>query len=161
MSKTKKVLLAVGLSLIGLIFVAIGVLYINFPQETKNFVMTAWDWLNRPLPVVGFSTLFIIVFLWRVFAGSSFGKKQINKFEKESEETKKQFDALKEEYEKRIQDYRDLLMQYENELNTTKNYVKSICDNSRNVKIKKIGANINVCQREESEETTNNETETN
>ena len=48
-------------------------------QNFVTWLNNAWNWLNAPLPVVGVSIDFIGLFVWRIFASTSFGKKNIKK----------------------------------------------------------------------------------
>jgi predicted negative regulator of RcsB-dependent stress response len=57
-------------------------------EQIKEFLMKAWEWLNAPLPIVGVSLIVIALFLWRVYAASSVGKKQLNTIKRGFEDTK-------------------------------------------------------------------------
>lgn len=57
-------------------------------EQVKDFLMKAWDFLNEPLPIIGLSTLMLLVFLWKIFASSSFGKKQLKRLNEGFERTK-------------------------------------------------------------------------
>jgi energy-coupling factor transporter transmembrane protein EcfT len=158
-NKTKKVLLTVGLCLFVLLTAALLVCLHFWPEQTKTYLKTAWDWLNQPLPVVGVSTLMILFFVWRIFASTSLGKKQINQFKRGTEDVIREFNDYKAatetiitEYRKELTDYKTLLEQVDEKYG---GIIKSICESSRNVRIKKIGESING---EERKETTNNET---
>lgn len=158
-NKTKKVLLTVSLCLFVLLTAALLVCLHFWPEPTKTYLKTAWDWLNQPLPVVGVSTLMILFFVWRIFASTSFGKKQINQFKRGTEDVIEEFKAFKTTaetiitgYQEQLDDYKTLLEQLDEKYG---GIIKSICESSRNVRIKKIGESLDV---QETKETVNNET---
>lgn len=76
--KTKKILLIVGISLFVVIAATVVVFYIIWPTQTKDFINNAWNWVNQPLPVLGFSTLMIGFLALRIIASTSIGKKLYN-----------------------------------------------------------------------------------
>jgi len=118
--------------------------------------MTAWEWLNKPLPVVGVSTLFILIFLWKIFANSSFGKKKINELKELLRNTQTELEDKNKIANDRIN---NLLIENDdlkNKLEETTNIIKEICKTSPNKKIQAIGAKYYG----ERKETINNETTT-
>ena len=155
MNKRKKILLIVGVILIALLFISFLVCYHVWPAQTKNYVMTFWDWLNKPLPVVGVSTLFVGLFIWRIFASTSYGKKQIEIFKKKAEETQHQFECLKAEYETKIKDFEKIIEKYREELNKYREGGAEVCKTIPNKKVKELGVKY---YGEERKETINNET---
>lgn len=155
MSKFKKSLLIIGAILFVLLVVAFVVCFHFWPDQTKTYIMTAWDWLNKPLPVVGVSTLFICILIWRVFASTSFGKKQVNLFKKNAEETQRQFESLKAEYETKIRDFETVIENYQNELNKYREGGAEVCKTIPNKKVKELGVKY---YGEETKETIDNET---
>ena len=70
-----------------LLIVAIVILSITFPTQAKQIANTTWEWLNKPLPVVGVSTIILGIFIIRIFAMTSLGKKQINEFKRTAQDT--------------------------------------------------------------------------
>lgn len=107
-------------------------------EQFKEIVDTFWGWLNQPLPIIGVSTIFVLIFLWKIFSSTSFGKKQIKKINegfkrletsvdekaKEIENTKKEVESYIEESKK---DYDFLL-----------SVVIELCETLPNKKIKSI-----------------------
>ena len=53
MTKTKKILLIVGLSLLALLVICGLVFWLLYPELVVQWANVAWDWLNAPLPIVG------------------------------------------------------------------------------------------------------------
>ena len=154
--KVTKVLSIIGLCFILALLIAIGVLYVIYPTETKHYAKIAWDWLNYPLPVVGVSVLVITTLLWKIFINSSFGKKQINEFKRKAQETNDNFDNLLKQTNKEKAELIEIINQYRKELDSYKEYIARICEAIPNKQVKLIGAELN-----ERKETVNNETETN
>lgn len=110
-TKAKKIFLSILISIVGTAAVALGLCYFVFiPDQTKEWLSIAWQWLNEPLPVVGVSSLVIAFFIWKIFISSSFGKKKYNevkndisnlldwlsKSEEEKEELKNEIKALEQ-----------------------------------------------------------------
>lgn len=73
-------------------------------EQVKEFILHAWEWLNQPLPIVGVSVLFILIFLWKFLASTSFGKKQIKKLNEG-------FERTKQKLEDEIKHYQDVIAQ--------------------------------------------------
>ena len=57
-------------------------------QPITDWASKAWQWMNEPLPIVGFSLIAVIIFLWRFLTATSIGKKALKKLRGEFEETK-------------------------------------------------------------------------
>lgn len=92
----KKALKIIGVSLLICGSIAICVLYGVKPNETKQAFANIWDFLNKPLPIVGLTTLGVLIFVWRLVFATRYGKKALEKVEKEY---KDKYDELKVEKE--------------------------------------------------------------
>lgn len=158
MKKSKKIIILVSIIAFAALVVAGLVCHSIWPAETKQYINTAWEWLNKPLPVVGVSTLMILFFLWRVFAGSSFGKKQILEFKREAEDYKTKYLTLKEYCEEKMFDYEAILKKYEDRIHEYDEFIKKVCEISRNAKIKELGEKF---YGGETKETVDHETKAN
>lgn len=156
MKKSNKVFIIIAVIVTVLLVAAYLVLFVLYPEQTKTWTMTAWDWLNRPLPVVGVSTLVVIFFLWKVFVNSSFGKKKLNELNELLRDTQTELENKNKIANDRINNLltenADLCNRLEEAIET----IKEICETSPNKKIKAIG----VKYYGERKETTNNETTT-
>ena len=75
----KKALKIIGIVLLSLLFIAAIVLYAIFPTQTKDALINIWAILNTPLPIVGFTTLTILFFVYKVFEKEIHTYKQYNK----------------------------------------------------------------------------------
>ena len=111
-------------------------------EQFKEFMAKAWEWLNAPLPIVGVSLLIILIFAWRIFASSSFGKKKLKKL-------KGAFESLKIDWEKKENELNEIVKQAEQHANTAKEQLKAleseileICDKSYNQRLKELGERI-------------------
>ena len=143
MKKSTKVFIIVLTVLAVLIIAAIGVLYYLYPEQVKMYANMAWEWINKPLPVVGVSTLMIIVLLWKIFASSSFGKKQIKQFKDKTQAVEMQFIDLERTSKETIDAYKIELEEMQKKLDEYKAFVKKVCDTIPNKKVKALGVTLN------------------
>jgi glucan phosphoethanolaminetransferase (alkaline phosphatase superfamily) len=141
--KSNKTIIIVSLVLILLLAVALVVCLFVIPDQTRHYIKTAWDWLNYPLPIVGVSTLMVIILIWKIFVNTSFGKKQINEFKRNAQETKDNFDNLLTQTNKEKAELIEIINQYKKELDTYKEYLSKICEAIPNKQVKLIGAELN------------------
>lgn len=153
MTKAKKVLLTVLLISICLAAGALITCSILIPAETKLFLTNAWTWLNTPLPVVGLSVLMICILVAKLYAASSFGKKQINEFKREAEKTKEEYDALEDYVNKILKEYDDRFKKQESEIKELVDYTDKALALIPNKKIQNLREKYHV---KEAEETTDN-----
>ena len=144
----KKVLKIIGISLLALLGIALVVLYIIFPTDTKNTLSYFWKMLNTPLPIVGITTVAVLTFVWQFFANSQYGKKKINECNQEIERLKKEKEDFVNGANEKIKE----LLENNAEL---KGYISHICELSTNIKIKNYGKELLGY----GEETTNSNTE--
>lgn len=107
-------------------------------KPTVEWIQRAWDWLNQPLPIVGISVIAILIFAWRVFVTTSYGKKAIKKLTALSEETKtsasealEQAKAEKEALQKELEEMRE-------EVEQAREVLTAVCEQSRNAKTKAL-----------------------
>lgn len=144
----KKALKIIGISLLALLGIALVVLYIIFPTDTKNALSYFWQMLNTPLPIVGITTVAVLTFVWQFFANSQYGKKKINECNQEIERLKKEKEDFVNGANEKIKE----LLENNAEL---KGYISHICELSTNIKIKNYGKELLGY----GEETTNSNTE--
>ena len=158
MKKSKKIFIAVGVSIALAVVIAYVVLYFLFPEETNNYTMNVWYHLNEPLPVVGVSVAFIGFFIFKIIASSSFGKKKYNQLKVDYKDLKSEYEKMKVEYEtykeeinKKIDVNRDATL-------FLMGKIKEICDAVPNKRVKELGESLIYGEKEE---TTNDQTTTN
>lgn len=131
----KKVLKGILLTLLVLCGIALIVLYIIFPNETKANISYVWGLLNTPLPIVGISIVAILVFVWQFFSHSQYGKKRINELQNKIEE-------LKQEKQDFVFGANEKIEELENHNAELKGFIADICELSTNIKIKNYGKEL-------------------
>lgn len=153
----KKILARISFITLAVCTIAYGILMIIFPTEVKHYTTIVWDILNRPLPVIGVSSVIVMFFVLKVFSLTSLGKKQINEFklgekriEVDFEETKKYLNAKLDNYRREIIE----LNEYIRELKETYDSAyKELCSTIPNKKVNALGVKLY------GEKTIDNETE--
>ena len=140
MSNNKKKALVITLSAICATIIA-GVItcYFIFPAQTKQYAMTAWEWLNKPLPIAGVTTITICLFLWRVFVSTSFGKRQISEFKRQVEEIKEEYNLKDIEKNKVIAELKDKNEQLALRIGELEDFIEKMVVLIPNKKVKQLG----------------------
>lgn len=156
MSKKKKVLTAILISLIAVAAITVAVFYLVQPTQTKAFMNNVWVWVNQPLPVVGFSILFIAFFVWRVFTITSLGQRQINQFKRRTALIEDDFETLKVEYKSKINELTELINYLKSKSDEFESFMETVIKKLPNKKVRELGVKFYA----EREKETNNETET-
>lgn len=141
-NRAKKTLTIILLCVILAIAITVVVLRSIFPEQTVYYIKMIWDYLNKPLPVVGVSTLVIGFFLLKMFKNSSFGKKQINEFKRRAEQMEFEVSLMKQKNSEAKKEFEDKLSQAYEEINYYKSLIKKICEVSPNAKIRAIGEKV-------------------
>ena len=108
----KKALKIIGIVLLSLLLVAAIVLYAVFPTQTKDVLTNIWAILNTPLPIVGVTTVAVLVFIWQIVIRTNYGKKTIanikEEYQAKYEELKAEKDALEQEREENKEQIKDM-----------------------------------------------------
>ena len=152
MSKTKKVWLGIGISLLVLCVAAYIVLSILFPEETPYYTEIVSDYIfNKPLPVIGVSAAVLGFFVYKVV------KVFVSNKGKNYKELLNLIGNLKSELSQSKEDAEKFKQQLEEERQKWKDNLKEITDAIPNKKVNELGEKI---YGEETKEETNNETET-
>ncbi|MBR1985032.1 MAG: hypothetical protein IKA31_04750 [Clostridia bacterium] len=123
---------------IGLLFAGIItflVFYITKTNYTRTFINNVWAFLNKPLPIVGVTTIAVLFFIWKVVVATNYGKKKLQE--------------LNEEKEKIIKEKNDFINKANGELQKCYNKISDLrhelanaCNLSTNQKIKALGKEI-------------------
>lgn len=141
-AKTKKILTITLVVVISLLVVACVVCYFVIPTQFKDAIAIAWDWLNQPLPIVGISTIMVLFFAFKIFASSSFGKKQIKKINEELARAKQEQEESKNELEKLKQEILDICRDYktnsDKEEENRQAFFEELCRLIPNKKVKEL-----------------------
>ena len=142
----KKRLKVVGVSTIFIGVITSIVFYIVKPNETKAFFNNVWDFLNKPLPIIGITTLAVLLFVWKVVVATRYGKKALEKIETTYQ---KKIELLNEE-KKAI---KQLETKCQNRIDYLEDTIIQVCATIPNVKVNALGEKIK--ELEYGEETNN------
>lgn len=116
------------------------------------------------MPIVGISLVAIIVFLWRVFVSTGYGKKTIAKLTALSEETKANSEKALEDAKRENAELKKELADMQEQLALATNVLSKVCETSRNKAVKEAGESLSkteeaVAVAVETEVTENGESE--
>ena len=143
----KKKLKIIGFVALACAIITCIVFYIVKPSDTKAFMNSVWDFLNKPLPIVGFTTLMVLVFVWKVVIASKYGKKALEKIEKTYQN---KIELLNDEKEK----IKQLENNCKNRISELEETLYNVCITIPNVKVNALGEKIK--ELEYGEQETNN-----
>ena len=108
----KKALKIIGISLLACCLIATIVLYAIFPTQTKDVLTNIWAILNTPLPIVGVTTVAILVFVWQIIIRTNYGKQAIanikEEYQAKYDQLKAEKDALEKEREENKEQIKDM-----------------------------------------------------
>ena len=93
---------------------------------------------NKPLPVVGVSTLIVCIFIWKIFASSSLGKFQINKLKGICKETKEDAKSTREYVDNSTKNLLAKLDEKQKQIDELKSFIKEFSKNIPNIKLQEI-----------------------
>lgn len=131
----KKALKIIGIILLLACVVASCVFYIVLPNETIEFFTNVYDILNRPLPIVGVTTLAVLIFVWKIVFATRYGKKALEKVEQKYQEKYEQLVEQKTLVDKSIKENKEIGDKL------TNGFI-NVCETIPNVKVNKIGENM-------------------
>ena len=144
--KTKKILARISFILLAVCVVTYGVLLAIFPDQVKHYTSIVWDYVNRPLPVVGVSSLVLAYVLIKIVKMSSFGQRQINEFKRNKEAIETDYASTKEWVEIKLTEYRKEILEmneYIRELEEKYNKAYSeLCKAIPNKKVNALGVKL-------------------
>ena len=144
--KAFKIILYVLLFALAITFV---VCLFAIPEETKEFVRLAMDFINRPLPIVGVSILTGGFLIWKIIDSTPIGRKGYNAIKEDFIKEKDKINGYKqvaeeklEQVEKLSQEQIDILSNYSQQIDNLCDNLVKVCETSPNSKIKAIGEEI-------------------
>ena len=105
-------------------------------QPVADWIQKAWEWMNQPLPIVGFSIVAIIIFLWRFLTTTSVGKKALKKMNEAFEQTKADTGKALEEYRAENEALKKHLAESQADIENLRSALEIVCANSRNKNVK-------------------------
>lgn len=147
-SKLLKVFEIVFWCLFASLIVAFIVFYIIDKNNCLATVEYVIEFVNKPLPIVGVTTLAVLVFLWKVIITTNYGKSKLAQYEKAKQE-------IISEKEKFIEDASSKIALLEQQNKDLENKLSYVCSLSTNKKIKDYGKELDTYGKE----TTNIDTE--
>lgn len=123
-------------------------------QPVADWIKTAWEWCNQPLPIVGISLVTIIIFLWRVLVSTNYGKKTIKKLQTIADDTKSATDKTLEEMKAENETYKKQIEALETQIALSRGVLEKVCEASRNKSVKDLADMLKEPEESESEEVT-------
>ena len=94
-NKLKKVLIIILVSLLALLGIFILVSFIVNKDGTLYWINYFVDLLNKPLPIVGVTTLAVLIFVWRLIVSTNYGQKVISGLRQELNSIKAEHEQYK------------------------------------------------------------------
>lgn len=138
----KKALKIICLSLVGLVFIASIVGFIFWKEQTIQIYDIVIDYINRPLPIVGVSSVIIAAFLYKCFVSTKYGKKALAQLQDEKENAFIELNKQKQLLEDKEEEIKALVNAHQSEIDFLKDYIVEFCKLSNNIKIKELGDKI-------------------
>lgn len=137
--KSKRVWLIVLLCLVISLGIAYSVLYCIYPQQTQKITWDIVDYIcNKPLPVIGVTSLVLIFAIFKIIKFVISNKTiKIVELKAKIDELKVELDKSKEESENLKQELFSYIGGYQEQL-------KEVCKAIPNKKVKELGEKINV-----------------
>lgn len=137
MKKRYRVYLAIATSL------GIGyyVWYLLDTDGAVRFMKYIVEFINRPLPIVGFTVGALLIFIWRLIISLNYGKKKIAIYDQKIEELDKAYQEFVDKANSKI-----AYLEQENKELTTK--LANACKLSTNKKIKDYGKELDAYGKE-------------
>lgn len=140
-SKLEKALKIILFSIVGLLAIAIVVVYITNKDLALEWFETTKDFLNQPLPIVGITVGACLIFLWKLIITSNYGKKKIAIYDQKIEELDKAYQEFVDKANSKV-----AYLEQENKELTTK--LANACKLSTNKKIKDYGKELDAYGKE-------------
>ena len=138
----KKALKIICLSLIGVALVVAIIGYIFWKEQTIQVFDLIVDYINRPLPIVGVSSIIVAAFLYKCFVSTKYGKKALNELLNEKDKAFEELEQKKELLNQKEEEIKALVNAHQSEIDYIKNYLVEFCKLSNNVKVKELGEKL-------------------
>lgn len=140
-SKLEKALKIILLSIVGLLAIAIAVVYITDKDLALKWFNAIKVFLNQPLPIIGITTGAVLIFLWKLIITTNYGKKKIAIYDQKIEELDKAYQEFVDKANSKV-----AYLEQENKELTTK--LANACKLSTNKKIKDYGKELDAYGKE-------------
>lgn len=140
----KKIRNIIIISVLGVLGVVYGVLYILYPDSTKSITKTVLNYVcEKPLPVIGISVLTLGILIFKIISVTGIGNKSLNECKDHLAESKTALEESKEESKKTHEE----LLAFEESINAKldsfvaehNDQMKQICSNIPNKNVKELG----------------------
>lgn len=138
----KKFFNVVKIILISLCVLLLGgyvVLWFIDKETARQIMDLVVEYANRPLPIVGVSSLVIATLIWKIFSNSIYGKKYLAKM---TQQYNDQVALLKNDFDSKKTEYTAIIQTYEQEIDLMYNALIDVCNASANKKMKEIGSHL-------------------
>ena len=145
----KKVLKIVFICLLVAFAIYVLVSFIVNKDGTMYWINYVIDLLNKPLPIVGVTTLALLVFVWKVVITSNYGKAKLKEYDLKREQ-------LEQEHKEFVNGANEKIKELVNENQELRNELVKVCALSTNKKINEFGKVLENYGKEN--ETTNSDT---
>ena len=148
-NKAKKVISIILISLLVAFGLYVLVSFIVNKDGTMYWINYFIELLNKPLPIVGVTTLAVLVFVWKVVISTNYGKAKLHEYDLKRLEIEKEHQEFVVDANSKINELLEKNEQLRNEL-------AKVCALSTNKKINEFGKVLENYGKEK--ETTNNDT---
>lgn len=138
----KKALKIICLSLVGVALLVAIIGYIFWKEQTIQTFDLIVDYINRPLPIVGVSSVIVAAFLYKCFVSTKYGKKALAELKDEKDKAFDQLEEKKVLLEQKEEEIKALVNAHQNEIDYVKNYLVEFCNMSNNIKVKELGEKL-------------------
>ena len=138
----KKALKIICLSLIGVALVVAIIGYIFWKEQTIQVFDLIVDYINRPLPIVGVSSIIVAAFLYKCFVSTKYGKKALNELLNEKDKAFEELEEKNKLLNQKEDEIKALVNAHQSEIDYLKNYLVEFCKMSNNVKVKELGEKL-------------------
>lgn len=148
-NKAKKIIGIILICLLVAFGIYVLVSFIVNKDGTMYWINYFIDLLNKPLPIVGVTTLALLVFVWKVVITSNYGKAKLLEYDLKKKE-------LEQEHEKFVQGANEKISELISENDNLRHELAQVCALSTNKKINEFGKVLENYGKEN--ETTNSDT---
>lgn len=135
MKTSKKILLGIVIGLLVTFALYVLISFIVNKDGTMYWINQVIDWLNKPLPIIGVTTLALLIFVWKVVITTNYGKSKLLAYDKkvkDIEKAKEDFELAANEKVKELEQDNDKL----------RAQLIHVCELSTNKKIKDFGKEL-------------------
>lgn len=106
-SKVNKVLVIIIFSLLIVLGISTYVLYLINPKAVTDYFNWFVDILNKPLPIIGVTTLALLVFVWKVVVATNYGKAKLKIYEDKLKQIEQAKDDLEKAADEKIKELKE------------------------------------------------------